>query len=337
MADRKRVSMVVFWMGVSRKETVRAAEIADEAGMDSIWIPEAWGYDQVPLLTEIALRTKRLRIATGIMNCFSRSPGVVAMTAATLDDISEGRFILGLGTSGKNVIEGLHGIPFEKPLQRLREYVEIVRLLLAGERLAKHHGEIFPSLRPFKLVYPPASRKVPIYIASLARKSVQMAGEIADGWLPAFWPVHLYPEGLGWIAEGAAISGRDPKEVDVAPFMGTVVNDDLETAKSIARWPIGFYLGGMGKFYSQMLTRAGFGPEVERVKKLYDEGKRDEAFAAVDDKLIEATSAVGSMDAVRAKLDVFRAAGVTNPIVGYPSGADEKTVERFIRGICAPA
>ncbi len=335
MAASKRVSMVVFWMGVSRKETIRAAEIADEAGMDSIWIPEAWGHDQVALITEIAIRTKRLKIATGIMNCFSRSPGVVAMTAATLDDVSEGRFILGLGTSGKNVIEGFHGMPFEKPLQRLREYVEIVRLLLAGERMAKHHGEVFPSLRPFKLVYPPARRKVPIYVASLARKSVQMAGEIADGWLPAFWPIRLYGEGLGWIAEGAALSGRDPKEVDVAPFIGTAVHDDLETAKSIARWPIGFYIGGMGKFYAQMLTRAGFGPEVERVKQLYEAGKRDEASAAVDDKLIEATSAVGTMDAVRAKLDAFRAAGVTNPIVSYPTGADVKTVERFIRGIAA--
>ena len=336
MAEKKRVSMMIFWMGVSRKEMVRAAEIADEAGIDSIWIPEAWGYDMIPILTEIALRTKRLRLGTGIMNCFSRSPGLVAMTAATLDEVSEGRFILGLGTSGKNVIEGFHGMPFDKPLQRLREYTEIVRLLLAGERLAKHHGEVFPSPRPFKLVFPPGKR-VPIYIASLARKSVQMAGEIADGWLPAFWPLRLYPEGLGWIAEGAAVSGRDPKEIDIAPFLGTFVNDDLETARSLARYPIGFYIGGMGRFYSQMLTRAGFGPEVERVKKLYDEGKRDEAYAAVDDRLIEATSAAGSMDAVRAKLDVFRAAGVTNPIVSYPTGADEKTVERFIRGICAPA
>jgi alkanesulfonate monooxygenase SsuD/methylene tetrahydromethanopterin reductase-like flavin-dependent oxidoreductase (luciferase family) len=138
------------------------------------------------------------------------------------------------------------------------------------------------------------------------------------------------PEGLGWIAEGAAISGRDPKEVDVAPFLGTSVHDDIETAKSVARWPIGFYIGGMGKFYSQMLTRAGFGPEVERVKKLYDEGKRDEAYAAVDDKLIEATSAVGTMDAVRAKLDVFRAAGVTTGGL-HPMGADEKTVSCLIR------
>jgi len=337
MAEKKRVSMMIFWMGVSRKEMVRAAEIADEAGIDTIWIPEAWGYDLVPILTEIALKTKRLRIGTGIMNCFSRSPGLVAMTAATLDDVSGGRFVLGLGTSGKNVVEGFHGIPFEKPIQRLREYVEIVRLLLAGERLAKHQGEVYPSLRPFKLVTLPPGRKVPIYIASLARKSVQMAGEIADGWLPAFWPVHLYEEGLGWIAEGAQVSGRDPKEVEIAPFLGTFVNDDIETAKTLARFPIGFYIGGMGKFYAQLFTRAGFGPEVERVKKLYDEGKREEAYAAVDDRLIEATSAVGTMDAVRAKLDVFRAAGVTNPVVSYPTGADEKTVEKFIRGICAPA
>jgi len=334
MADgKKRVSMMIFWMGVSRKEMVRAAEIADEAGIDTIWIPEAWGYDQVPILTEIALRTKRLKIGTGIMNCFSRSPGLVAMTAATLDDVSEGRFVLGLGTSGQNVVEGFHGIPFVKPLPRLREYVEIVRLLVAGERLAKHKGEVYPSLRPFKLEMTPPRKRIPIYIASLARKSVRMAGEIADGWMPTFWPVHLYKEGIGWLQEGAAVSGRDPKELDVAPFITTFVNDDVETARTLARWPVGFYIGGMGKFYAQLLARAGYGPEVDRVKKLYDEGRRDEAFAAVDDKILDATCAYGPLGTVKAKLDEFRAVGVTTPIVSYPVGADEKTVEKFIQGI----
>ena len=334
MSDsNRRTSMVIMWMGVTRKEMVRAAEIADEAGMDTLWIPEAWGYDQVPIITEMALKTKRLKIGTGIMNCFSRSPGLIAMTAGTLDDISEGRFVLGLGTSGQNVVEGFHGIPFEKPLQRLREYVEIVHLLLAGERLANHKGEIFPNTRPFKLAFTPPRKRVPIYIASLARKSVRMAGEIADGWIPTFWPMHLYKEGITWIEEGAAKSGRDPKEIDVAPFITTVPIDDLETAKSFARQPIGFYIGGMGKFYHQMLTRAGYGPEVDKVRKLYEEGKRDEAYAAVDDKILEATAALGPMDVVKAKLEDFRAAGVTNPIVSYPTGAPEKMVEQYIQHI----
>jgi F420-dependent oxidoreductase-like protein len=332
---KKKVSMVIFWKNVGRKEMVRAAEIADEAGMDTLWIPEAWAYDQVPLITEMALKTKRLKIATGIMNCFSRSPGLVAMTAATLDEISEGRFVLGMGTSGQKVIEGFHGIAFEKPLQRLREYVEIVRLLVSGERLSKHEGEVFPGMRPFKLEFTPARKHIPIYIASLARKSVCMAGEIGDGWVPAFWPIKMYKEGIGWIAEGAAKSGRDPSEVDIAPFITTVPIDDVEAAKAFAREPMGFYIGGMGKFYRQMLTRAGFGPEVDRVRKLYEEGKRQEAYAAVDDKLIEATAAVGPPDAVKARLDDFRAAGVTNPIVTYPVGAGAEMGEYFIR-IMAP-
>ena len=330
---RKKTSMMIFWMGVAPREMARAAEIADEAGIDTLWIPEAWGYDQVPIITELLLKTKRLKVGTGIMNCFSRSPGVVAMTAATLDEMSEGRFILGLGTSGQNVIEGFHGIPFEKPLQRLREYVEIVRLFGAGERIAKHKGEVYPNLRPFKIAFTPARKRVPIYIASLAKKSVQMCGEIADGWMPTFWPVHMYAQGLAWIEEGAAKSGRDPKEVDVAPFIGTVVNDDLEAARTVAKWPIGFYIGGMGKFYHRLLTRAGFGPEVDRVKQLYDEGKRDEAYAAVDDKIVDAVCAYGPLEKVKAKLDEFRAAGVTNPTVSYPTGADEKAVEKYIQGI----
>ncbi len=332
---KKKVSMVIFWKGVGRKEMVRAAEIADEVGMDTLWIPEAWAYDQVPLITEMALKTKRLKIATGIMNCFSRSPGLVAMTAATLDEISEGRFVLGMGTSGQKVIEGFHGIPFEKPLQRLREYVEIVRLLVSGERLAKHQGEVFPGMRPFRLEFTPARKYIPIYIASLARKSVRMAGEIGDGWVPAFWPKNMYKEGIRWIEEGAAKSGRDPSEVDIAPFITTVPIDDVEAAKAFAREPMGFYIGGMGKFYHQMLTRAGFGPEVDRVKKLYEEGKRQEAYDAVDDKLIEATAAVGPVDVVKARLDDFRAAGVTNPIVTYPVGTGAETGEHFIR-IMAP-
>jgi len=336
MADaQKKTSMVIFWMGVDRKQMVRAAEIADAAGMDTLWIPEAWAYDQVPIITEILLKTKNLKVGTGIMNCFSRSPALVAMTAATLDEIGQGRFVLGLGTSGQNVVEGFHGIPFEKPLGRLREYVEIVNLLLAGERLAKHEGKNYPNMRPFKLAFTPFRKKVPIYIASLAKKSVRMAGEIADGWIPTFWPKHMYKEGISWIEEGAALSGRDPKEVDVSPYITTVAMDDVESAKMFAKGPMGFYIGGMGKFYHQMLTRAGFGDEVDRVKKLYDEGKRDEATAAVDDKLVEATAAVGPMEVVKAKLDGFRDAGVTNPIISYPTGADDKTVETYIQAIVA--
>ncbi|MFQ5457229.1 MAG: LLM class flavin-dependent oxidoreductase, partial [Myxococcota bacterium] len=336
MADAaKKTSMVIFWMGVDRKQMVRAAEIADAAGMDTLWIPEAWSYDQVPIITEILLKTKNLKVGTGIMNCFSRSPALVAMTAATLDEIGQGRFVLGLGTSGQKVVEGFHGIPFEKPLGRLREYVEIVNLLLAGERLATHQGSIYQNMRPFKLAFTPYRKKIPIYIASLAKKSVRMVGEIADGWIPTFWPKHMYKEGISWIEEGAAISGRDPKEVDVAPYITTVAMDDTEAAMAFAKGPLGFYIGGMGKFYSQMLTRAGFGEEVDRVKRLYDAGKKDEATHAVDDKLIEATAAVGPMEAVRAKLDGFRAAGVTNPIISYPTGADDKTVETYIQAIVA--
>lgn len=331
----KKTSMVIFWMGVDRQQMVRAAEIADEAGMDTLWIPEAWAYDQVPIITEILLKTKNLKVGTGIMNCFSRSPALVAMTAATLDDIGQGRFVLGLGTSGQNVVEGFHGIPFEKPLGRLREYVEIVNLLLAGERLAKHQGAIYPDMRPFKLEFTPYRKKIPIYIASLAKKSVRMAGEIADGWIPTFWPKHMYKEGISWIEEGAAKSGRDPKEVDIAPYITTVAMDDVESAKMLAKGPMGFYIGGMGKFYHQMLTRAGFGDEVDRVKKLYDAGKKAEATAAVDDKLVEATAAVGPMEVVKAKLDGFREAGVTNPIISYPTGADDKTVETYIQAIVA--
>jgi alkanesulfonate monooxygenase SsuD/methylene tetrahydromethanopterin reductase-like flavin-dependent oxidoreductase (luciferase family) len=183
----ERIGIVPFWKSYDRKGVIRAARLAEELGYDSIWVPEAWAYEQFQLLTEIALATKRLKLATGIANVFSRSAGLLAMSAATLDEISEGRVILGLGTSGKIVVENFHGVPYRKPLTRLNETIEILRALWRGERLVPEMSTLFDA-RHFKLEMTPPRKDIPIYVASLQEEAVRAVGRHADGWVPTFWP-----------------------------------------------------------------------------------------------------------------------------------------------------
>src|SRR5262245_19318566 len=181
----ERIGVVPFWKSYDRKAVLRTAELAEDLGYDSIWIPEAWAYEQFQLLTEVALHTKRLRLATGIANVFSRSAGLLAMSVATLDDISEGRAILGLGTSGRIVVENFHGVPYRKPLTRLRETVGLCRALWRGERLSPEMSTLFEP-RHFKLEMKPFRPDIPVYIASLQEKAVKDVGRVADGWIPTF-------------------------------------------------------------------------------------------------------------------------------------------------------
>jgi len=187
--------IVPFWKQYDRKTVLRFAALAEDLGYDSIWVPEAWAYEQFQLLAEIALATKRIKVATGIANVFSRSPGLLAMSAATLDEISEGRAILGLGTSGKNVVENFHGVTYEKPLTRLRETIGICRALWRGDRLAPEMSTLFP-LRHFKLEMTPRRPSIPIYVASLQEKAIREIGRGADGWLPTFWPHRHLRDGI---------------------------------------------------------------------------------------------------------------------------------------------
>src|ERR1051325_5124005 len=196
MADK--IGIVPFWKDYDRRTVLRIAALAEDLGYDSIWIPEAWAYEQFQLLTEIALATKRIKLATGIANVFSRSAGVLAMSAATLDEISEGRVILGLGTSGKVVIENFHGVPYQKPLTRLRETVGILRALWSGERLSSEMRTLFDA-RHFKLEMTPFRPDIPIYIASLQEKAVRDVGRVADGWIPTFWPYRQFKDGIAWL------------------------------------------------------------------------------------------------------------------------------------------
>ncbi|HYC57403.1 MAG TPA: LLM class flavin-dependent oxidoreductase [Candidatus Binatia bacterium] len=315
---QERTGLVPFWKNYDRKAMLRYVQQADELGYDSFWVPEAWAYEAFSLLTEMAQATKRIKLATGIVNVFSRSPGLVAMHAATLDEISEGRFVLGLGTSGEKVIEGFHGIPYEKPLTRLRQYIQVVQALIAGQRLTDAGADLW-DFRHFKLEMTPVRNRIPIYCACLNDKAIQMVGELADGWMPTFWPWQQLDKGVKLLAEGAARSGRDVAEVAVAPFTTVIPMPDKEMSYNSARGLISFYIGGMGVYYHGLLTRMGYGENADVVRDLYAEKKRDEAAAAVSTEMMDALVIAGEPDFCRTRLAEWRSGGVDLPILGLPT------------------
>jgi F420-dependent oxidoreductase-like protein len=314
---KERTALVPFWKNYDRKAILRYAQEADELGYDSIWIPEAWAYEAFSLLTEIAVHTRHIQLATGIVNVFSRSPGLLAMHAATLDEISEGRFILGLGTSGAKVIEGFHGIPYEKPLTRMREYIKVIQTLISGGRLSDSEVKSW-ELRHFKLEMTPVRDRIPIYCACLNDKAIRMVGELADGWVPTFWPYQQLDKGRALLAEGAAKTGRDANDITIAPFT-TVIPLAAKDSYGTARGMISFYIGGMGVYYHAMLSRMGFSENADLVRDLYAEGKRKEAAEAVSEEMLHALVIAGEPDFCRERLADWRQAGVGLPILGLPT------------------
>jgi len=287
-----KMGIVPFWKNYDRKAVLRFARLAEDLGYDSIWIPEAWAYEQFQLLTEIALATRTLKLGTGITNVFSRSPGLLAMSAATLDEISEGRAILGLGTSGKVVVENFHGVPYVKPLTRLRETIGILRALWRGDRLSPEMSTLFDA-RHFKLEMTPRRADIPIYVASLQEKAIREVGRVADGWIPTFWPYRHLNDGIALLAAGARETGRDPGGVEVAAFLGVVPLDDVATARSMLKPLVSFYIGGMGTYYHALFCRYGFKENADRVRALYESGDRKQAAAAVSDDLVERSRSAG--------------------------------------------
>lgn len=327
---KHNVGIVPFWKNYDRKGVLRTAQIADDLGYHSIWIPEAWAYEQFQLLAEVAVATKRLKLATGIANVFSRSPGLLAMSAATLDEISEGRAILGLGTSGKLVIENFHGVPYEKPLTRLRETVNILRALWRGERLSPELSTLM-DLRHFKLEMKPLRADIPIYIASLQEKAIREVGQVGDGWVPTFWPYSHFKDGLKMLAEGAREAGRDPSKIELAPFVAIIPLDDANMARQMIKPLVSFYIGGMGTYYHALFSRYGFKDNADQVRDLYNAGNRKEAAAAVSDELIDSIAICGSVDHCRDKMDEWAANGVGTFLMNLPTGVPVEMVEGVLR------
>lgn len=325
----QRTGLLAFWRDYDRKTYLKAAVLADRLGYDSFWLPEAWGYEVFGLLSELAVRTKRIKLGTGIVNVFSRSPALIAMSAATLDEVSEGRFVLGLGTSGKKVIEGLHGRAFQKPLTRTRDVIRVVRALLEGKPLSEAGAEL-ESYRPFKLDFEPRRRRIPIYVAALKPKAIESIGELADGWMPIFWPYDRFSDGRAHIEAGARRAGRDPREIVTAAYT-TVIPLPGRMASQKARELIAFYVGGMGEYYKELLTGFGYGDECARIEELYrDKATRAEAANAVTDAMIERLTIAGNPIHCARELRRRRELGLDEPIITLPPKLSWTALKAFI-------
>jgi F420-dependent oxidoreductase-like protein len=314
-------------------QVVEKVKIADELGYDSIWLGESWGYELFTSMADLVRATKRIKIGAGIANIYSRTPALIASTVATLDERSGGRILLGLGTSSANVNEHWHGVPFQKPVQRTREYVEIIRMILRGEKLV-YNGEIFHLERGFKLRFTPPRTEIPIYIAAIGPKNVMQSGEISDGILPVYWPGNKWGDLREQLDEGARKANRHPHSAMIAPYITSVIlsenasEEEITAARLAVAAPLAYYIGKMGVYYAQMLTRNGYGAEVEAVQEGWKQGMKG-GVGAVTPELLDATCIVGTPQQIVAKLDRWVTAGVDEPLLGIPSGTPDESGEKL--------
>ena len=300
--------MGVHVPGMSWREIRESAALAEELGYSCLSMGESWGEDAFTSLAQLAAVTSRIRIGTSIVPVFARSPANLAMTALNMDRMSEGRFFLGLGTSGRLVIQDLHGERFAKPLTRMREYIDIVRKAARGESL-DHDGEFFHTKR-FRLRVAPYRATLPIYIAALSPASLRLTGELADGWLPIFLAPSRMAAAVVELHAGAEAAGRSLRDIAISPQVSIYVTDDVAAARDRERPHIAFYLGGMGVFYHQYMHRIGFGAEADRVRHAWEGRDRDGAARLVTDEMVDAVTIIGTPRRCREQMQAFFDAGV---------------------------
>ncbi len=309
-----------YWgLGITPDDQLRMAIAAEELGYDSVWAAEAYGNDTATVLAWFASNTERIKIGSAIFQIPGRTPAMTAMTAATLDNISNGRMLLGLGVSGPQVSEGWHGVPFRKPLARTREYVEIIRKALARERV-EYEGEFFtlplpdgPG-KPLKMIIETVQERIPLYIAAIGPRNSELTAEIAEGWLPTiFAPDHIdtYTPSL---EAGAAKGNRSLDDFDIAPMTSLCIDEDHDRARDLMRPFLALYIGGMGSreknFYNQLVTRYGYAEEAKVIQDLYLEKRHDEAMAEIPTELIDKVALCGPKQHIKERLRVYRDAGV---------------------------
>jgi F420-dependent oxidoreductase-like protein len=309
-----------YVLSTSADDTVALAQEAERAGCSVAWVAEAYGSDAATVLSYVAAKTERIDVGAAVFQIPARTPAMTAMTAATLDLLSGGRFRLGLGLSGPQVSEGWHGVRFAKPLARTREYVEVVRMALARQTV-RHDGEFFPLPLPdgpgkaLKLTVHPVRDRIPTYLAAIGPKNLELAGEIADGWLAIFFSPEHASESMGQIQAGRARGGREAEPFDVAASVPVVVGDDVAACADQLRAYTALYLGGMGSreqnFYNQLACRMGFEEDARRVQDLYLDRQHRDAMAAVPHEFIDQTSLIGPPERIADRMQAFADAGVT--------------------------
>jgi F420-dependent oxidoreductase-like protein len=348
MALKLGLNLGYWGIGPQGDEATDVVLAAERAGYDSVWAAESYGSDAVSVLAYLAAKTETIQLGAAILQVPARPPAAAAMAGVTIDALSGGRFIFGFGPSGPQVSEGWYGVPYAKPWGRTREYVEVVKKVVAREGRLEHDGEHYtlPLMegegvtgqgKALKLNIHPVRSYIPIYIGAIGRKSVEFAAEVADGWIPIFFSVDEWESAWGeHIEAGLERGGRSREDFAVSPSVQVAIDGDLDAARGIVKAGLLLYLGGMGSkktnFYVDLTHRFGFGDAADEVQSLYLDGKREEAYAAIPDELVDATSMIGSEDEVAERVKRFDEAGVDRMIVSpIHATAEERlhTLERL--------
>ena len=339
-----KLSMPLMYAGNPREAADQVVAL-EKAGLDTVWVAEVYGFDSPTLMGYLAAKTETLEIGAAILNIYSRTPGTLASTAAGLDNVSGGRAILGLGASGPQVIEGWHGMPYDKPLTRTREVVEVIRAMIRRETI-EYHGKVFTLPlpadqglglgKPLKMLTKPERPAVPIYIAALGEKNVQGTAEYADGWLPFLFAPEKVNETWGdALAAGKVKRSDDLGALEIAAGGMVAVGDDVKGMLDFARPMFALYIGGMGakgkNFYNQLVSQYGFEAEAAKIQELYLNGNKRDAEALVPTELLEMCNLVGPESYVKERIAAFRDSGVTSlqitPVADDPAALVSKMKE----------
>ncbi|MCH8350355.1 MAG: LLM class flavin-dependent oxidoreductase [Chloroflexi bacterium] len=322
---------------ISDSDLISIAQLAERLGYHTLWTGESWGRDAFTVLTMIACHTESIRLGTGIVPVFSRTPALIAQSIASLDQISHGRATLGLGTSGRLLIEEWHGLPYHRPIARTREYIEIIRQALSGQALT-YEGQFF-RLGRFRLGASPVQANIPIFLASLGPKNLELTGQLADGWLPIWVHQNHLPSLKEQVSKAAQEAGRDISQVTVAPQIMCYVS---ETAKEQAevdqriRAHMAYYIAGMGQYYYDLFCRSGFQEEADAVRVAWANRDRDKAASLVSEDMLSGIAVSGDAATCRASMDRFRRNGADMPIVAFPHGSTLDGIKRTLE-VLAPA
>ena len=319
-----KLGMPLSYAGGFREAAQQATDL-EKAGLDMVWVAEAYGFDGVSFMGYLAAVTERVEIAAGILPIYTRTPTLLAMSAAGVDALSDGRCVMGLGASGPQVIEGWHGVPYDRPLQRTREIIDICRAVWRRERVS-YDGKAYQLPlpegqgtglgKPLKMITRPVRENIPIYVASLGPKNVELTAEVADGWLPIFFDPHKAGDVWGDdLARGAAKRSADLGTLEIAVSAMVSVGEDAAMLRDLARPMLALYIGGMGargrNFYNDLACRYGYEAEAKEIQDLYLDGKKDEAAKAVPAGLLEAVTLCGPEGYVKERIGAHKAAGVT--------------------------
>jgi F420-dependent oxidoreductase-like protein len=321
MALKLGINLGYWGIGPAGEDAAELVLHGERLGYESVWAAESYGSDVVSVLAWLAARTEKINLGAAILQVPARPPAAAAMAGATIDKLSGGRFLFGFGPSGPQVSEGWYGVPYAKPWGRTREYIEVVREIIAREGPVDHQGEHYQLPLPggegkaLKLNFHPLRNRIPVFVGAIGRKSVEMAAEICDGWIPIFFSVEAFEQTWGEHLEaGFAKGGRQRSELEVSPTLQVAIDGDLEAAKNVVKAGLVLYFGGMGSrktnFYVDLAHRFGFGEVADDVQRRFQDGDREGAFAAMPDEIVEATSLVGTEAEVTERVERFRGAGI---------------------------